>query len=78
MYFWRTHQQQEIDLIEESGGKLAGYEFKWGKKKFKAPKIFQKTYPGSPVMPVTKKILQSLFSLDFFHPSAAVPASYGC
>jgi uncharacterized protein len=55
MYFWRTHQQQEIDLIEESGGKLAGYEFKWGKKKFKAPQIFQKTYPGSPVMPVTKE-----------------------
>lgn len=28
-YFWRTVQQQEIDLIEESGGRLTAYEFKW-------------------------------------------------
>ena len=55
MYFWRTHQQQEIDLIEEGGGKLADHEFKWGKEKFRVPQIFQKTYPWSPVMPVTKE-----------------------
>jgi predicted AAA+ superfamily ATPase len=53
MYFWRTHQQQEIDLIEDSEGKLAGFEFKWGKKKFRVPKIFQQTYPDSTVCPVT-------------------------
>ena len=53
MYFWRTHQQQEIDLIEDSEGKLAGFEFKWGKKKFRVPKIFQQTYPDSTVGPVT-------------------------
>lgn len=29
IYFWRTYQQQEIDLIEEHSGKLHGYEFKW-------------------------------------------------
>jgi predicted AAA+ superfamily ATPase len=28
-YFWRTVQQQEIDLIEESGGRLTAYKFKW-------------------------------------------------
>ncbi|MFZ3106726.1 MAG: ATP-binding protein, partial [Candidatus Hydromicrobium sp.] len=27
-YFWRTHQQQEIDLIEEQGGSIYGYELK--------------------------------------------------
>ena len=27
-YFWRTYEQQEIDLIEENGGKLYGFEFK--------------------------------------------------
>jgi len=53
MYFWRTHQQQEIDLIEDSEGKLAGFEFKWGKRKFRVPKIFQQTYPDSTVGPVT-------------------------
>jgi len=28
-YFWRTYDQKEIDCIEEGGGKLYGYEFKW-------------------------------------------------
>ena len=28
-YFWRTYDQKEIDLIEEQGGKLFGFEFKW-------------------------------------------------
>ena len=29
LYFWRTHEQQEIDLIEEEDGKLRTFEFKW-------------------------------------------------
>lgn len=49
MHFWRTHQQQEIDLIEDSGGKLAGFEFKWGRKKSRTPQLFLKTYEGSKV-----------------------------
>ena len=28
-YFWRTYDQKEIDCIEEHGGRLYGYEFKW-------------------------------------------------
>ncbi|MEZ4688450.1 MAG: hypothetical protein R3B47_21030 [Bacteroidia bacterium] len=28
-YFWRTYDQQEIDWVEDRGGKLYGYEFKW-------------------------------------------------
>jgi predicted AAA+ superfamily ATPase len=31
-YFWRTYDQKEIDLIEEIGGELNGYEFKWTNK----------------------------------------------
>eukprot|EP01035_Chromulina_nebulosa_P040785 gene40785-55132_t len=31
-YFWRTHAQQEIDYIEERGGQLHAYEFKWNAK----------------------------------------------
>ncbi|SDF05465.1 ATP-binding protein [Chitinophaga filiformis] len=47
-YFWRTHQQQEVDLIEESGGKLYAWEFKWNEKaKAKIPKAFLDAYPDS-------------------------------
>jgi hypothetical protein len=28
-YFWRTHDQKEIDWIEEYDGVLHAYEFKW-------------------------------------------------
>lgn len=43
-YFWRTYEQQEIDLIEENSGKLFGYEFKWKSKSAKAPVIWLNTY----------------------------------
>jgi uncharacterized protein len=46
-YFWRTYDQKEIDLIEESGGQLSGFEFKWKIKKTKIPKEFLETYKGS-------------------------------
>jgi uncharacterized protein len=45
LYFWRTHQQQEIDLIEEEGGKMKAYEFKYSRKKYKIPKAFMDNYP---------------------------------
>jgi len=48
-YFWRTHQQQEIDYLEERGGVLTGFEFKWKGGKRRAPKIFLETYAGSRV-----------------------------
>lgn len=45
-FFWRTHTQQEIDWIEDRGGYLYGYEFKWGdKKKYKKPALWVKAYP---------------------------------
>jgi len=47
-YFWRTHQQQEIDMIEETGGKLYAWEFKWNENaKVKIPDSFLDAYPGS-------------------------------
>lgn len=42
-YFWRTYTGAELDYIEEFGGKLYGYEFKW-KKTSKAPKTWVETY----------------------------------
>jgi hypothetical protein len=46
-YFWRTYDQQEIDLIEERGGKLFGYEVKWKNKTIKKPKEWLETYANS-------------------------------
>ncbi|MCU0462270.1 MAG: ATP-binding protein, partial [Bacteroidales bacterium] len=46
-YFWRTYQKEEIDLIEESQGKLTAYECKYNfKKKILFPKTFRDSYPG--------------------------------
>ncbi|MFQ5448261.1 MAG: ATP-binding protein, partial [Saprospiraceae bacterium] len=44
-YFWRLHTGAELDLVEEADGKLAGYEFKFGNRKPKAPKSWMGTYP---------------------------------
>jgi predicted AAA+ superfamily ATPase len=47
-FFWRTVNQQEIDLIEEYGGQLHAYEFKWNTKKtFRLTKAFENAYPNS-------------------------------
>lgn len=47
-YFWRTTDRQEIDLIEESGGKFSAFEFKWSPKKSgKLPRSFINAYPTS-------------------------------
>jgi predicted AAA+ superfamily ATPase len=46
MYFWRTYDQQEIDLVEERDGRLFGYECKWSlKKQVVAPRSWIKAYP---------------------------------
>lgn len=47
-YFWRTHQQQEVDYVEEFGGQIYGYEFKWNpKKRQKLPKTFTEKYQAT-------------------------------
>jgi len=47
-YFWRTHDQQEIDYIEERDGIIYGYEFKWNPKKtVRFSKTFLNAYPNS-------------------------------
>ena len=47
-YFWRTYDQQEIDWVEERGGQLFGYEFKWNpKKQPKVPASWAKAYPNA-------------------------------
>ncbi|WP_395043259.1 ATP-binding protein [Flavobacterium sp.] len=45
-YFWRTNEQQEIDLIIEKNGQLKTIEIKWNAtSKAKLPKSFLNKYP---------------------------------
>lgn len=45
LYFWRTHDQSEIDLVEEEDGELRAFEFKWNPaKKSRMPKSFANAY----------------------------------
>ena len=46
-YFWRTYDNQEIDLIEETDGKLSAFELKAGKKQAKVPIGFRNAYPDA-------------------------------
>lgn len=46
-YFWRTWDQQEIDLVEEKEGRLYGWEMKWSKEQKKAPKAWREGYLNS-------------------------------
>lgn len=44
-YFWRTYEQKEIDYVEESGGTITGYEFKYSPKAKRASnKTFEDAY----------------------------------
>jgi len=46
IYFWRTYNGAEIDLVEESDNHFKAFEFKWNKKnrKQKVPESFAKAY----------------------------------
>jgi len=48
VYFWRTKLQQEVDWVEDIGGTIRGYEFKWKPSpKLKLPLTFVNTYKDS-------------------------------
>jgi uncharacterized protein len=60
-YFWRTHQQQEIDYLEERDGIIHAFEFKWGiNAKARPPLTFANTYPNHTFELVTPE------NYDFF------------
>jgi len=46
-YFWRTYTGAELDYVEDRGGKLFGYEFKYGGKPARCPIAWSQTYPDS-------------------------------
>lgn len=63
-YFWRTYDQKEIDLIEERGGKLVGYECKFSlKKSIAAPLDWQRAYPNAKFELVTPENFKKYLTL---------------
>ena len=54
LFFWRTYDEQEIDLIEVSGDEISAFEFKWGDKQPKAPVAFSQNYPQATFQVVNK------------------------
>jgi len=66
VYFWRTYDQQEIDLVEEREGQLFGYECKWSLRKPVAPpKNWLGAYPNARFAVITPDNY-----LDFILPPA--------
>lgn len=64
-YFWRTKQQQELDYLEEGGGKLHAYEMKWNPRaKAGLTKTFSDAYPGTEFQVITPENIA-----DFLLPS---------
>jgi predicted AAA+ superfamily ATPase len=64
-FFWRTVNQQELDLIEEFGGQLHAYEFKWNsRKKVKLTKTFQNAYPDATFQVITQDNIHEFLLSD--------------
>jgi hypothetical protein len=55
IYFWRTYDRKEIDLVEEREGKLFGYEFKWGNKKAKPARAWLDAYANASLETVNRE-----------------------
>lgn len=57
MYFWRSYGGAEVDLVEEAGGQLHGYEFKWGTGKQRRAPALWAAYPQSSYQVIDKEKL---------------------
>jgi len=60
-YFWRTHNQQELDYIEEYEGKIHAFEFKWKKQKFSPPSSFVNNYKEASIKLIHNKNFEEFF-----------------
>ncbi len=63
-YFWRTHGQKELDLVEEYDGRIDAYEFKWkeGKVRPAVMREFTEAYPGSTITLVSSDSYHTFFA----------------
>ena len=58
-YFWRTTQQQEIDLLEEEGGKMRVYEIKLNDtSRIRFPKTFIDNYNNAVFFKVSQSTVE--------------------
>ncbi len=66
IYFWRTYDQAEIDLIEESNGTLTIFEFKLNPKKTKVkfPSSFLNHYPVKEMHVIHKSNFHELIHIE--------------
>lgn len=57
MFFWRTMQRQEVDLVEESACGLRAFELKWNPNKTRTPicTTFRNAYPDAKCYAVSPK-----------------------
>ncbi len=68
MYFWRTYDQKEIDYVEERGGGLYGFEFKWqGEMKAATRQEFLEAYPNAVMETVSPREFRAVFDLSAPH-----------
>ena len=60
LFFWRTYNQEEIDLIIEDGGRIQAVEIKWRQPRKQPPKSWRVSYPQSSWQSVTPQNFQGL------------------
>lgn len=63
LYFWKTYDHQEIDLVEENGSELTTFEIKWTEQKAKLPVAFAKAYPNERFFTVNKENYSDFLNL---------------
>ena len=64
-YFWRNTAQSEVDYIEEDGGALSAWEFKWNPRaSVKIPLAFRRAYPEAQTTTVTPQNYADFLRLD--------------
>jgi uncharacterized protein len=60
-YFWRTYDQQEIDMIEQEQTAIRAFEFKWSDEKHRVPKYFSLNYPEASFEVITPENAADFF-----------------
>ncbi|SFU15874.1 hypothetical protein SAMN04489724_4485 [Algoriphagus locisalis] len=63
-YFWRTHDQAEIDYLEETDGILKAYEFKWKERKVRFPSSFLEAYPNNETSIISRENFEGFVGLS--------------
>ena len=63
-FFWRSHQQQEVDYVEESEGGLLAAEIKRKSGQGRLPKSFTRAYPDAATCWVSPDNLLDFVAVD--------------